>query len=126
MEHKILYREEKPIKRELIFNNREEFYKFWNPYFTEILNLCWDKKINWHGYYIYKTLRLNKDGAISKPHNHKELTEKQKAKQRKGFNKYVEKRRKETLLRQKNKKIVELESKIKLLKLELQNLKNSN
>lgn len=129
-EHKILYIEEKPIKRQMTFNNREEYLKFWNPYYTAILDYCWPKegwphsRINLNEYYKYSTHKLNKDGQISKPHTGEHFNNpKVKAKQRKNWLKYCEKRKKETAEKQRLKKVFEIEAKIKLLQEELKGLK---
>lgn len=116
----------------MTFNNREEYLKFWNEYYTRVLNYCWDGKawdnrINVNEYYKYSTLKLNKDGRISKPHDARGLlTEKAKKKQRKNWLKYLERKKEENEKRRKQKEIIELEGKIKILQERLKDLKGGS
>lgn len=111
--HKILYKEEKPIKREITFENREKYLEFWNPYFKDILETAWDKQINYKEIYNYRIYNLNMDGSISKPHDAQALlTPEAKAKQKKNWGLYLEKQKKMSIEAGFKRKLFEIESKI--------------
>ena len=126
MEKKILYIEKKPINREMIFNNKEEYHKFWNPYFNNILEEVYKIKKCYDitDFYIYSFHLLNKDGSIRKyTYPSHLLTKKSRDKQKRNFLKYCEKRKKETKQKYIVKRKAELNFKINQLKTELKNLK---
>lgn len=123
---KLKYLEEKPIQQILIFNDGNEFSKFYDEKFNEIFKLFgWDYKDKW----IYTYFKIKKNGEPAQ-HSHKPMhlwTKKAQENQKKGFTEYIERRKQKTQEKHKRRKLVEIDFKIEELykeKEELQNDKN--
>lgn len=125
--NKVRYTEEKPIKREIYFSSKEDYYAFWNEYYSKILDYCWDNKIKIDDYYIYRHYKLNKNGSPRKYYYPKHLHSKKATEnQREGFLKYVEIRKKKTLLRNQKRWIMENELKMDECRKKITELQNEN
>lgn len=115
-EQQILYIEEKPIKRELKFTNYQDYAKFFNPYCQSMIDYAWKNNIKYNDYWVYQRHKLNKDGTIRKPFNPTHLRSKKAiANQRRGWLKYCERRKKETLEKSLKRKMFENQLRINKL-----------
>ncbi|HEY5631640.1 MAG TPA: hypothetical protein VIR31_05895 [Nitrososphaeraceae archaeon] len=123
--HKIKYIEKKPIVRELIFNNRQEYLDFFNPYCQKIIDYCWNNNINYKDYWDYRTNLLNKDGTMRKPTNPNIWlhTKESETKQREGFKKYLERKKVEGIERRKLKEIMKIKLDISMVEKDLEKLR---
>jgi len=122
---RIKYIEEKPIKQVLTFENGSEWGKFFDNKFNEIYSLYgMNYKDNW----IYSYFKIKKNGEPAQ-HNHKPFhlwSKKAQKNQRKGFDEYCEKRKKETRERNNLRKMADIQFKINQLLKEKAELKGKN
>jgi formylmethanofuran dehydrogenase subunit E len=124
---KIRYIEIKPVRQTLEFEDREKWNEFHNNRIKEIIDYIWSdlnkKGLTYNEYYQYTRVLLNGDGTPRKPITAKWLhTKKAHEKQRKNWLIYLEKKKKETFLRNIHKNLAEIDFKIKCLNEEREKL----
>lgn len=125
MEQKIKYIEDKPIKREIIFNDSGEYVKFFDEYYRGIIEHCWDNRIKVGDYYSYRRYKLNKNGIPRKLVFPKWLhTEQARKKQKEKWKEYQEKRRIIYLQKFYLKERLRIENKIRESEFELKKLES--
>ena len=115
---KIRYIESSPLKQVIEFEDKEKYYEFIRKRINEIIDYTYPNHINYHEYFIYNSISLNKDGNPRKEIDPTKwlLSEKSKKKQKKNFAKYCEKRHKEAIEKGYKRKLFEIESKIEYWK----------
>lgn len=102
---KVKYIETAPLKRELIFENSSEFWKFYSEYHTEIYNKYCQDVASWESFvpvmkkvWKYEQFKITKNGVRGKPHDASQLrTPKAIAKQKINWNAYLERKKQEKL-----------------------------
>jgi hypothetical protein len=101
---KVKYIETAPLKRELIFANSSEFWKFYSEYHDKMFKKYCEKtyfelgfaplKENWK----YEQFKITKKGIRGKPHDATQLrTPKAIAKQKVNWNAYLERKKQDKL-----------------------------
>jgi len=103
-----------PIKQVIEFEDRGKYNEFFRKRVQEIVDYTYPNNINFHEYFIYKSVHLKLDGTPRKEIDPTKwlMSEKSKKKQKKNFAIYCEKRKKETAERSYLRKLADFDSKI--------------
>jgi len=110
---KIRYIETKPIQQTIDFENREDWEKFYSQRLKEIIDYTYSNHLDFYDYFVYQKVLLNKNGTPRKQIHPIWLnTKKSRAKQKKNWAEWVEKRKGQTLRATYLRKKAELEGKI--------------
>lgn len=122
MATKIRYIETKPIQQTIDFNTKEEYNEFVSKRIREILDYTYPNNQNFYDYFHYERVLFNKNGVPRKISSKPEWlwTKEAQKKQKEGFTKWCEIRKKQTEAVAFKRKRAEIEAKIEFWKGQLQ------
>jgi hypothetical protein len=120
---KIRYIEVKPIQQSIDFESREDWEKFYIQRLKELIDYTYTNHLDFHDYFVYQRVLLNKDGTPRKSIHPIWLnTKKSRKKQKKNWEEWLERKKKLTAKSNLIRKKAELQGRIDVYEKQLQEL----